>query len=150
MIIRKLRDTDSRRVSNLIRKTLLESNRKDYTADVIRGLVDYFTPGRIRHLSGEREIYVVVQKGRLLATGSLDGNWILNLFVRPQAQGRGIGSKLLAYLERRALNLGHCRIIVPSSLTGLAFYQANGYRTVHDKAWASEDSVKMAKRLNRV
>ena len=134
-------------MSYLIRKTLRVSNSKDYSTEEIDRLVQEFTPGQIKKLSKQREIYVVEGNEILLATGGLEGNWILTFFVNPREQKRGIGSRLLAHLERRAKGNGYDRVYVPASYTGLHFYQARGYRKVHDQSEMPDGCLKMFKRL---
>jgi GNAT superfamily N-acetyltransferase len=147
MTVRRFRDEDIRRVSYLIRKTLRVSNSKDYSTEEIDRLVQEFTPGQIKKLSKKREIYVVEGNENLLATGGLEGNWILTFFVNPREQKRGIGSRLLAHLERRAKENGYDEVIVPASFTGLPFYQGRGYRKAHDQSEMPDGCVKMFKRL---
>lgn len=57
-----------------------------------------------------------------------------NVAVRPGAQGRGIGARLLAFAEEhaRALRLSEIRLYTNEAMTeNLAFYPRHGYTETH-------------------
>ena len=60
--------------------------------------------------------------------GRVDGAELATFFVLPEYQGQGIGTRLLAAIERQARMQGITHITVDSSLTGAAFYARMGYR----------------------
>ncbi|WP_274426641.1 GNAT family N-acetyltransferase [Chelativorans sp. YIM 93263] len=53
-----------------------------------------------------------------------------DLFVAPQVWRRGVGAKLLAEAERRAVALGAHALHVIASERARAFYEASGFRMV--------------------
>jgi len=130
MSVRKFHLDDAPRVSRLIRKALLEVNSKDYPKKVIDFMYSKFTPGNLIEISSRRDIYVVVKGGKVLATGSLSGNEIMTVFVDPRFQGKGIGTKMMDYLEGMAAKRGHRSIKLSSSITAQTFYRKRGYRDV--------------------
>ena len=69
--------------------------------------------------------------GAILGYLSLDGDWVSNLYVRPGAQGQGVGSALLdAAKARRPDGL---RLWVFQPNTGaIRFYRRHGFRTVRE------------------
>jgi GNAT superfamily N-acetyltransferase len=72
--------------------------------------------------------------------------------VDPAWQGRGIGARLLAHVERRAAELGAVELALDTAeaTTGLiALYEKRGYRLVGRADWdvTNYQSVVMAKRL---
>jgi len=89
----------------------------------------------------------VEEGGRLMATGSLAGDWILTFFVSPRCQRRGVGTRLLAHLEGRASRDKRRRMFIPASFTAIRFYKARGYSLSRDQSMATEDVVIMEKRL---
>jgi GNAT superfamily N-acetyltransferase len=130
--IRRFRTEDAEEVSNLIRRTLIEVNSVDYPRAVITNQVHAFTVEKIRELAAHREVYVIAQDGELLGTASLEEDAIYTVFVLPTHQGRGIGTRLMKHLEKRARTQGHTAITLPSSTTACAFYEKLGYQAVRE------------------
>lgn len=79
-----------------------------------------------------------------------DHVWIENVAVAPEAQGRGIGKKLLDSAERRAVETG-CREL--RLLTNGAFdanvrlYRRHGYAIDREEPFMNGTTVYMSKRL---
>lgn len=128
MQIRKFKNNDARKVSNLIRKNLLEVNSKDYSKYVINFMHNHFTPDRIIKNSKNRIIFVAIKNDRIIGTISLKKNIIYTLFVNPRLHGKGIGKKLMDTAEKLALKNNFKITVVPSSTTALEFYKKMGYK----------------------
>lgn len=59
------------------------------------------------------------------------GIWLEDLFVRPEARGRGIGKALLGYLARRCVSEGLGRFewwVLDWNTPSIEFYKAHGAR----------------------
>jgi len=128
MRIRKFQREDAQRVSRLIRKALLEVNSMDYPKKVIDFMCDRFTPRNLIEISSRRDIYVIVHESKVLATGSLSGHEIMTVFVDPGFQGKGIGTKMMDFLEGIAVKKSHMSVKLSSSITAHVFYKKRGYR----------------------
>ena len=131
--IRKFKREDARKVSYLIRKTLIEVNIKDYPQNVIQFMYENYSPRRIIEKSSNRLMYVAVEDERILGTVSLKDNLILALFVNPKFHGRGIGTKLMNHIESVARKRGYKIVSLPSSVTAYEFYKKLGYKKVRDE-----------------
>ncbi len=59
---------------------------------------------------------------------TLDGNTLHMLYVRPDAQGQGVGAGLLGIAERAAIAMDRSHIVLHSSQTALPFFKAQGYK----------------------
>ncbi len=58
---------------------------------------------------------------------------VKHLWVRPEAQGRGVGTALMAELERRAAGFGATEVVLDTneSLTAAgALYRSSGYESI--------------------
>ena len=128
MLIRKFRYNDAEKVSDLIKKVLLEVNSKDYSKSVIHFMCNHFTPERIIKNSNDRTTFVAIQNDKIIGTISLKKNVIHLLFVNPKLHKKGLGTKLVNRAEKLAVKNKYKTIVVPSSITALVFYKKLGYK----------------------
>ncbi len=128
MIIRKFLQSDVTELSELMRKTVMKSNSKDYSKKAVQRLCDEYVPERLLKDVRRIDIFVVSEKSKLLGTISLVGNRISRMFVLPEFQGKEIGSRLIKYVEQFAKKNGITNLRVRSSLTAYGFYQKLGYQ----------------------
>ena len=87
------------------------------------------TAGRVRLLEAN---------GMPVGTGTIDGNRLLRVFVAPEHQQKGYGTRLLAQLEK-VVGRVHPTAILDSSLPAGRFYQNRGYRTRSHEFFDIED-----------
>jgi len=130
MRTRRFQRKDAPRVSYLIRKALSEVNIKYYPRKVIDFMCNHFTPKHLIETSNRRDVYVVVHRGKIPATGSLSGNPIMTVFVNPRFHGNGIGIEMMNHLERIAKKRNYKAVKLPSSITAYNFYRKLGYKKV--------------------
>ncbi len=145
--IRLAREGDAEGLSAVIRAALRETNAKDYSPAVIDRLAANFSPAAVRDLMRVRCVFVAVQGRQIVGTASLEHNEVRTVFVAPQAQGQGIGSQLMADVERAARHAGVAMLTVPSSITAEGFYAKLGYAAVRERPLGEERIVIMQRRL---
>src|SRR5829696_4921312 len=77
---------------------------------------------------------VATEGGRVLGLAALVGDEVRRVYVRPDAQRRGVGRRLMAELERegRARGLGELRLTAGASAAG--FYARLGYERLEEGA----------------
>lgn len=147
MEIRKFRPEDANEVSNVIRRALALINIKDYPEDHIKSMIEKFSLQAVLKRGQKRSMFVVVIDFKIVATGSLQNDTIYSLFVDPDYNGRGIGTKLMEKLEDLAKN-NHVKVLkVPSSITAIGFYTRLGF--VKEKEVISQEilTIHMTKML---
>ncbi len=134
MEIRRFKESDAGAVSRLTRRTLRISNSKDYPPKIIEALYERTTPGWVTDLSRRTHFYVVEEDGDVIGCGAVgkdaerDGVCaLLNVFVLPEHQGRGVGRLIVETLEADDICCGAEKIEVASSITGLGLYRKLGY-----------------------
>lgn len=132
MKIRKFQNKDARKLSHLIQRALNEVNIKDYPKSVIVHLSKYHAPSKLIERSKRRDIYVIVGGDRILGTASLEDNNVFSVFVDPTYHGKGIGQRLMGYVERVAKKRGIYQLRLPSSLTAVGFYEKLGYKKIKE------------------
>jgi GNAT superfamily N-acetyltransferase len=148
VVIREFEPRDAEAVSALIRRTMRETNSRDYPLDRLQPLIDYFSPEKVRRLGQERMCLVAEIARQLVGTAALDGTELATFFVLPEYQGQGVGARLLAAIEQQAQMQGITCITVDSSLTGAAFYARMGYlRTGVERAGTAGTQIGMEKQL---
>ena len=132
IIIRKFKNTDSSKVCEIIKKNLIEVNSKDYPEEIINYMCNLYIPEYIIEKSKNRHIYVAELNGEIVGTASFEDNVIYTVFVNTNYHKRGIGSKLISFIEEAAKKDSINLIQIPSSLTSLNFYYSLGYKYVKE------------------
>ena len=134
MNIRRFSENDAKEVSDLIIKTLMISNTKDYPVEMMEELAQRQQPGHVLDRAGKTHFYVVEDRDQLIGCGAIgpiggkeDEQCLFSIFVLPEYQGKGIGRKIVETLEKDEYFLKAKRVEVPASITGLAFYLRLGY-----------------------
>ena len=76
----------------------------------------------------EHEVWVAEVEGRVVALMALRGDSLDQLYVRPEAQRRGIGSRLLAHAKR---GRGRLRLYTfESNEPARDFYEKHGFKAI--------------------
>ncbi|TAG98607.1 MAG: GNAT family N-acetyltransferase [Oscillatoriales cyanobacterium] len=66
---------------------------------------------------------------------------ISGVYVHPNLIRQGIGTRLLKAVEKIAIDRGYKAIQVFSSLAGVSFYHANGYQSIRQSGFYSEQKT---------
>ena len=134
MEIRRFKEEDAKEVSDLIRKTILISNTKDYPKDLMDALIETETPEHVLQRASWTHFYVVVDEQQIIGCGAIGPYWgkedessLFTIFVLPDYQGKGIGRAIIDTLEKDEYFLRAHRIEIPASITGVPFYLKMGY-----------------------
>ena len=134
MEIRRFKEEDAKEVSDLIRKTILISNTKDYPKDLMDALIETETPEHVLQRASWTHFYVVVDEQQIIGCGAIGPYWgkedessLFTIFVLPEYQGQGIGRAIIDTLEKDEHFLRAHRIEIPASITGVPFYLKMGY-----------------------
>ncbi|WP_322843706.1 GNAT family N-acetyltransferase [Pseudomonas sp. B33.4] len=138
---------DAAMISELIVRTLRESNGRDYSPDIIEQVQRSFSPQAILDLLGRRQVYVATFNQHIVATASLDQDVVRSVFVEPGCQGKGLGKRLMGKLESVAVSQGFTKLHVPSSITAEGFYRTLGFDRIRDEYHGAERTIIMQKLL---
>lgn len=156
MEIRRADINDIEELSKLYYDTVVTINAKDYSEEQIRAWASTYNNehGWIRRME-EQYFYVALLQGKITGFASLDNSGYLDLiYVDKDRQREGIGSALLAQLEKTANELELAEINVQSSITAKPFFEARGfkltgqkYKLVNDVPFMNAVMVKKIKQL---
>ena len=130
--IRKFKKGDERKLSYLNRKCIITINSKDISKKETEVLHDYFTPSQILRDSHRQKIFVAEYNGKIAGTATMDGDWIRAVFVNPTYHGKGIGTKLIKYIENLIKRNGFRSVSLNSSPSAENFYKKLGYKKVKE------------------
>jgi len=145
--IRRATAGDAEAVYEIVLGALLETNARDYPASVIGRLVLTLPEGVASRLE-EWHAYVAVVDGRIVGTGSLNDNTVRAVFVHPDYQGSGIGTKLMDAVENAANVQSVNMLSVRSSITAQTFYAKRGFKVVREAFSGEERTIVMSKNIS--
>jgi GNAT superfamily N-acetyltransferase len=148
MIIRPMTEDDAAEVSALILRSHDRVLVHYHSLEMLVRFNEHATPESLIEQLGRKEVLVVEDAGRIVATGGLgwldpdyrpdhdqdaasaDGaqdRRVTNLFVAVDLMGRGIGRTLLEHLVTLAEEEGATRLHVASSRNAVSFYERAGF-----------------------
>ncbi|MBR3143222.1 MAG: GNAT family N-acetyltransferase [Clostridiales bacterium] len=134
IIMRLITESDAQAVSELIRKTISISNKKDYPEELMNQLIESETPEHVMERASWTHFYVAVLGGSIIGCGAIGPYWgkedessLFTIFVLPEYQGKGVGRFIINTLEKDEFFIRAKRIEIPASITGVPFYLKMGY-----------------------
>ena len=145
--IRRATAEDAEAVYEIVLRALRETNARDYPASVIDRLV-LTLPEAVASKLEEWRAYVAVVDGRIVGTGSLNGKTVRAVFVHPDYQDRGIGTKLMDAVENAANAQSLNTLSVQSSITAQSFYAKRGFKVVRETFYGEERTIVMSKNIS--
>jgi GNAT superfamily N-acetyltransferase len=123
--IRELRKDNEDRVLEIIHESSRTSNTLDYPAEIIEYVIEHhYNRDWFREIVARKNRFVVIDDPNkmIVAIGGLKRNEIVNMFVAPNAQRKGVGSYLLEFLLRLAEFRGYGWVYLNSTITAKSFY----------------------------
>jgi GNAT superfamily N-acetyltransferase len=143
IVIRLAAAADAEAVHNIVLQALRETNARDYPPSVIDRLVTL--PDKVASHLTIWCAFVALVDGQVVGTGSLNGQTVSAVYVHPDYQGRGIGTKLMDAVENAATAQSQGALSVQSSVTAKPFYTRRGFRVVQEGAFGEEPTIVMSK-----
>ena len=127
MKIRKFKIDDAEKLSLLIQKTLYKINIQDSPDFAIKELHDEYSTQNLIKLSKKRDIYVATEKNKIIGSIANKNNFISTLFVNYLLKNKGIGKKLLIFIEDKIKKLGYLETELTASLSAISFFEKMNY-----------------------
>ena len=148
MEIRRFQPEDAIETAQMIAKTLIISNSKDYSREYIESTIASHSAEIISERAKDGHMYVVCDGSRIVGCGAIAGYWgsitesiLLTIFVLPEYQGKGVGRRIIQTLEQDEFFLRAKRIEVPASITAVGFYKKMGYHHKNGIAEVDEEQL---------
>ena len=94
----------------------------------------------------EKHFYLVCTEGEPVATGMLDleQHEIGAIFIRPDFMQRGLGKRVLFFLEDLARELGLAEVCLDATLNAVDFYRRCGYVGEESAIYQSPSGLQLA------
>ncbi len=148
MHIRKFNENDAEEASKLICTTLMKVNTKDSPLFAIKEQCSEYSPEEIKKLSKKREIFVAVEKNKIIGTAAIEKNYICSVFMDSSMIGKGIGKQLMKNTESILKDRGYKKSILTSGPTALGFYKKLGYKEIKKEYQRGQlTGIEMKKKL---
>ena len=134
MEIRRFQPEDAIETAQVIAKTLIISNSKDYSREYIEANIASHSAEILCERAKSGHMYVVCDGSQIIGCGAIAEYWgsttesiLLTIFVLPEYQGNGVGKQIVQTLEQDEYFFRAKRIEIPASITAVEFYKKMGY-----------------------
>jgi len=133
LTLRLILPQDAPAAAALVRRGLLEINRRDYPPEALAVWAAYYTPAEILRIAAAGRFYLAFRGETAVGTGAVapeaeNACMLRTVFVLPEELGRGVGRRMVETLERDPKFRRCDPILAHSSKTARGFYEALGYR----------------------
>ena len=115
------------KVAGIVEKTIRAVYPHYYPSGAVQFFLNLHNEDGIRRAAGREEIYLAVVQGEIVGTGSVRGNEICRLFILPEYQAKGYGSRLMDLLEDIVFRQ-YQAIHIDASFPAESMYLKRGYR----------------------
>lgn len=128
-------------ITAIVQQTIWQIYPKYYPDAVVRFFSELH---QAEHIMADIEkgcVWILQADNQIVGTGTLVENHITRVFVLPEYQGKGYGSRIIETLEALAAEEYHTTCL-DASLPAAAFYAGRGYRTInHGTVEAEQNQV---------
>lgn len=116
-------------VAEIVEKTISTIYPHYYPCGAVHFFLDLHKKHKIEAAMGTEEIYLAVVQGETIGTGSIRGNEICRLFILPEYQGKGYGTRLMDLLEEKVFQ-NYPNVHLAASFPAENMYLKRGYQIV--------------------
>lgn len=114
-------------IEAVVKETIQNVYPHYYPSGAVQFFLDLHSAVRIEEVISSEEIYLVTLQGCVIGTGSIRKNEICRLFILPEYQGKGYGSRLMDLLEARIFEK-YPKVHVDASFPAESMYLKRGYQ----------------------
>lgn len=120
---------EAKRIAKLVERTIGEIYPKYYPDEVTNFFYILHSEARIEADIESKRVGILLCDGRMVGTGSVKGNHITRVYVLPDEQGKGFGSRIVEELEK-IIGRKYDSVELDASAPAEEFYEKRGYKTV--------------------
>lgn len=135
-IVRKARDTEWDKATELAYRVFLRYEAKEYGREGTDSFAEFLTSSELEKMfyAGRYIVYVAVKDGELIGIGSIrSGNHLSLLFVNGDYHRNGVATQIVRSLQDYLLReTDYMTMTVNAAPYGVPFYEAMGFRSTGD------------------
>jgi predicted N-acetyltransferase YhbS len=135
MKILKAKPAEARKISLLRRKTLREINKNDYPPIFLKTLIENNSVKGVIKKMKKGNMFCAWEGDILIGTVEWEDNKVKGLYVKKSEIGKGIGAKLMDFIEDYIKSKGINKIRLYSTKYAFKFYKKRGYKLVKSGYW---------------
>lgn len=113
----------------IAKETIQKVYPRYYPPGAVQFFLDLHSEARIEEAVSSEEIYLAAVQGNIIGTGSIRKNEICRLFILPEYQGKGYGSRLMDLLEAKIFEK-YTKVHVDASFPAESMYLKRGYQMI--------------------
>ncbi len=132
---------DLNAIYELVQDTIKVIYPKYYPAEVVDFFCRHHSKENIEKDIEKGSVGILMVDGKLVGTGSCEGNHITRVYVLPKHQGQGYGSFIMQCLEAEIAK-ENVYVKLDASLPASHMYEQRDYRTLsHERIWVGNGVV---------
>ncbi|MBI2559129.1 GNAT family N-acetyltransferase [Candidatus Woesearchaeota archaeon] len=147
MNIRKAKLADAQTISKIMCDTIKYSNSKDYTPNQIKVWLNTNNVAKVKERikNPDKVTFIILDDNKIVGTSTLNlkERELGSLYVKHRVHSKGIGTKLLEFVENFAEKKKFEKLMLGSTLTSLGFYKNRGYKIINKKHNVVIDGIKI-------
>lgn len=136
----KATEKDTNQILELVQETITKVYPKYYPKEVVDFFCELHGKEKIKEDICRGNVSVLLVNNSLVGTGSYQDNHITRVYVQPEFQGKGYGSRIMEELEAE-IALTYDKVYLDASLPASHLYEKRGYSTVKHEKWQVENGV---------
>ena len=155
IIIRIAQPKDIEEICQIQHSSVHALKGRLYTIEILNAWAERMIPEVVQKGMETPEMrgFVAELNGKVVGFALLHDSSVRAIYVHPDFQKKGIGSRLLAHLEEEASSKGLHSLQLESSLNARSFYESHGYRVIKETKFSlseelSMDSLEMVKDIS--
>ncbi len=126
LTIKKARLEQADEINEIVSKTIKEIYSKYYSNEVVNFFLELHNRDNIHNDILKGNTYVIGCGATIFGTGTINQNAISRVYITPNNQHGGMGTKLMDYLEEEIIK-NYSYVNIDASLPAAEFYRKRGY-----------------------
>jgi N-acetylglutamate synthase-like GNAT family acetyltransferase len=125
--IRKFKKEDALKVADIIKKGFLSLAPKYYSKKSVLWQIDENSPDKLLEKAKKINYFVAIENDKMLGIGGYSAEKVHTFFVRPEMQGKGIGSKIIKRCLQEAKKQNVKKLKCWATFSAEKFYSKFGF-----------------------